>query len=223
METHMDLDDLKQAWQTLGKQIEERDAMHLDLHRDLKLEKARASLRPLLLVQFMQVLFGLSFILLASALWIRGATLSSTTIASGIALHVYGIAVLALAGATIATIARFDYAVPMLAIQQQLTRLRRLYVVNSMISGLSWWFLWMPLLDVIVALLGGDVFASAPAVFTCGTGVGTAGMLATLWLHRRARRAGHEGMQRHIGKAWSGSSILRMQRIIDDIRRFEQE
>ena len=39
MDTTMELDELKQAWQTLERQLERHDAIQLRLYRDSKLDK----------------------------------------------------------------------------------------------------------------------------------------------------------------------------------------
>ena len=42
METPMELDDFKQAWQTLDRRLEQQNTLSLRLYADGKLEKARA-------------------------------------------------------------------------------------------------------------------------------------------------------------------------------------
>ena len=47
MEHTMEPDELKTAWQALGRQLERNDAIQLQLIRDGKLGRARSNLRPL--------------------------------------------------------------------------------------------------------------------------------------------------------------------------------
>lgn len=60
----MELDELKTAWQTLDRRLQQHNAINLQLFKDRKLDKARSSLRPLFWGQIAQMLFGLCFIVL---------------------------------------------------------------------------------------------------------------------------------------------------------------
>src|SRR5690606_7958982 len=118
MDTTMELDELKQAWQTLGRQLERQDAMQFQLLRDRKLEHARRSLRPLFWGQLLQMLLGLGLVLLGVACWSRN-TDAPALLWTGIAVHAFGVAHIALAGITIGLIGTIDYAAPVLKIQKQ--------------------------------------------------------------------------------------------------------
>ncbi len=224
----MEPDDLKTTWQALGRQLELRNAIDLQLFRDRKLDKARNSLRPLFWGQLLQMLLiGLPFILLAATLWIQprtGATaLSIPLLAAGIFVHAYGIAAIVLAGCTLGLIKTIDYSAPVLTIQKQLAKLRRLYVINGMIVGLPWWLMWVPLLMVLSGIGGVDLYARAPSVVWIGLGIGLAGLLATWWFHHWSRDPRRAQLGKRLDDSVAGGSIRKMQGIIDEIGRFEQE
>ena len=58
METTMELDELKSAWQTLDRRLERQSALNLHIFVEGKLDKVRASLRRLYWGKIVQILFG---------------------------------------------------------------------------------------------------------------------------------------------------------------------
>ena len=176
----METDQMKLAWQQLGQQLERSNTLQLHALRERQLDRTRGSLRPLFWGQILQILLiGVPCMLLAGLLWHRtgqpGTTLALSTQLAGIVVHAYGLATTVLAGATLGRIHQIDYAAPVLDIQKQLTALRRLYIVNGMIAGLPWWFLWVPLLMTLSGLAGVELYARAPSVVWIGMGIGIAG------------------------------------------------
>ena len=222
METIMEPDELKHIWQALGRQLERQEAIHLQLFRERKLQRARGSLHPLFWGQIVQILFGCLFLLLATLFWSVGPHPAHVVLA-GIVVHAYGIGTIIVAGMTLGAIRRIDYAAPVVAIQKQLASLRRLYLVNGMVAGLPWWFLWVPGLLVLAALGGHDLYATAPAMVWIGLGIGVAGLLATWAFHRWSRSPARAGLGRRLDDAAAGGSIRAMQGVLDEIARFEQE
>ena len=65
----MELEELKTAWETMNQQLKRDSAINLAMYTHQKLESTRSNLRPLFWGQMLQVLFGVSFLLLAAALW----------------------------------------------------------------------------------------------------------------------------------------------------------
>jgi hypothetical protein len=225
--TAMEPDDLKLAWQTLSRRLERHEALHTHVLLEQRKQKALGSLRPLFWGQVVQTLFGIPFILLASLLWIHGGQsgggLPWTTIAAGIVVQLYGIATIAMAGQTLLRIREIDYAQPIVDIQKRLATLRRTYIVNGMLAGLPWWFLWVPLLMVLAGLGGDDLFARAPSVVWVGLGVGAAGLAATAWFHRWARNPARPRLAKAVEDSVTGGSLRRAQAQIDEVARFEAE
>ena len=223
----MESDQLKTAWQALSRQLERSDAINLDLLRERKLDRTRTSLRPLFWGQVLQILFGIAFVLLAALLWMRAGALPDGlplgALLAGIVVHAYGIATIALAGETLRQIRAIDYAAPVVGIQKQLGRLRRTYIINGMVAGLPWWFLWVLVLLVLAGLGGNDLYAKAPAMVWIGMGVGVAGFFGTWWLHRWSLGAGHPRLASAMENAVTGNSLRKAQAQIEELRRFEQE
>jgi len=227
MEATMELDELKQAWQTLGRQLERHDAIQLQLYRDRKLDKARSSLRPLVWGQLMQMLFGLPFVVLAVCLWTQvahsGAPLTLPLLLAGIFVHAYGVATVVLAGLTIGLVGTVNYSAPVLAIQKQLALLRRFHLFNGMMAGLPWWLMWVPVLIVLAGLAGVDLYARAPSMIWIGLGIGAAGLAGTWWLRRWSNHPRRASLGKRIDDAAAGGSIRKAQRILDEITEFERD
>ena len=224
--TAMEPDDLKLAWQTLSRRLERHEALQTHVLLEQRKQKALSSLRPLFWGQLVQTLFGVPFILLAALLWIRGGQsggLPWTTIVAGIVVQLYGIATIAMAGQTLLRIREIDYAQPIVDIQKRLATLRRTYLVNGMLAGLPWWFLWVPLLMVLAGLGGNDLYAKAPSVVWVGLGVGAAGLAATAWFHRWSRDPSRPRLANAVEASVTGGSLYRTRRQIDEIARFEAE
>ena len=223
----MEPDDLKLAWQTLSRRLERHDALQTHVLLEQRKQKALSSLRPLFWGQVVQTLFGIPFILLAALLWIQGGQsgngLPWTTIVAGIVVQLYGIATIAMAGQTLLRIREIDYTQPVVDIQKRLAVLRRTYIVNGMLSGLPWWFLWVPLLMVLAGLGGHDLYANAPELVWIGLGVGVAGLAATAWFHRWSRDPARPRLARAVDASETGGSLQRARAQDDEIARFEGE
>lgn len=227
MENLMELDELKAAWQSLDRRLEQQNAISLLLLKDDRSKRMRSSLRPLFWGQLLQMLFGVAFVALAACLWIHtGSTqleLPWHVVLAGVFVHAYGVATIALAGCTMGLIRTIDYSLPVLGIQKQLLKLRRFYLINGMIAGLPWWFMWVPVLMVLVGLDGGDLYAKAPSVIWIGMGIGIAGLLATGWFHRWSRSPRRPRLAKAMEDSVTGASLRKAQAILGEISHFEAE
>lgn len=223
METTMELDDFKQAWQTLDRRLERQNEINLRLYTDSKLEKARAGLRPLVWGQLAQIGFGVLLMLMAGSFWADHRDVPPVLI-SGLIVHAYGLAITVLAGVTLGKISQIDYAAPVLGIQKQLAQLRRFYIRNGMVAGLSWWLLWMPL-PILLAGAGGNADGQAwlLSYLPIGTAIGVAGLLGTWWFHRWSRHPSRPRLAKAVDDSLSGSSLRKAQRLLDELAQFEQE
>jgi hypothetical protein len=165
---------------------------------------------------------GMPCIFLAGALWMSKPAFASVIVA-GVILHAYGVLTIIGAGVVLAQLARIDHAAPVVEIQKQLARTRTLYVRSGMVAGLPWWFLWVPILMVLVGLGDVDLLASAPSLVWGGLGIGAAGLLGTWWFHRWARRPERAGLGRKVDDSLTGGSLRKAMAQLQEVRRFEQD
>ncbi|MHB8911868.1 MAG: serine/threonine protein kinase [Lysobacter sp.] len=223
MESTMELDDFKQAWQTLDRRLERQNAINLRIYSDGKLAKARAGLRPLVWGQVIQMVLGTLLMLMAGSFWNDHRDVPLLLV-SGLVVHAYGVVITMLGGITLEMIRRIDYTAPVLGIQQQLARLRRFYIRGGMFAGLSWWLLWVPFLIVLAGLDGNaDGQAWLLSFLTINTGVGIAGLLATWWFHRWSRHPSRPRLAKAMDDSLTGSSLRKAQRLLDELAQFERE
>ncbi len=217
----MELDDFKSAWQSLDQRLQLDNSLKLLELRERKLDKARGSLRPLFWGQVLQILFGILFILLASLLWMSQPAHASSIVA-GVVVQAYGVLTIVAAGIVLGQVGNIDYSQPVLVIQKQLLRARTLYVRSGMIAGLPWWFLWVAVVQTLAGLGDVDLLVTAPAFVWSGYGIGIAGLLATWWFHRWARRPQRTEFGRKMDDSLSGRSLRKARAQLDELQRFER-
>ena len=218
----MERNEMMSAWKSLEQKLERDNSLHLALLRERRLDRARSSLRPLAIGQILQIAMGVAALLLAAALWSTRPS-SVPVIVAGVMVHAYGIGCIITAALTIAAMHRIGYSDSVISVQSKLARVRRAYVASSIVAGLTWWFLWIPLLMVLAALVGVDLYAHAPSVVWIGVAIGIAGCLLMLWLYLLSRSESHPRLRRVVDDAIFSRSLTKAQAQLDEITRFEQE
>ncbi len=216
----MELDEMKLAWQTLDHRLEQQHALNLQLFRDSRLDKMRRGLRPLVWGQALQMLIGAAALIVLAPLWIAYRHDPAVLIA-GVVVHLYCIGLIVVGAVVQAQVARINHAAPVLVIQRQLQKLRKVYAVGgALVVGLPWWFLTAPLL---VVLSRGAIMRNAPAVIWIQLAIGAVGLVATWWFHRWAHRPERAALARKLDDSTTGGSLRRALAATDDIARFEEE
>jgi len=218
----VEIDELKSAWRILDQKLSQESAIHLALYREQKLGQTRSILQRLRGGQVIQLLAGIGILVFAGLLWsTRPAALS--VILAGVAVHLYGIACVISAGVVMNAIHRIDYSDSVLEIQNRLARIQRAYVFAGVVAGLPWWFMWVPFLMVLAKLGGVNLYSHAPSMVWIGLGVGSLGMLATLWLYSYSRDASRPRLNRWVNNAIIARSLREAQAQLEEIRRFTQD
>jgi hypothetical protein len=218
----MELEEMKMAWEALNQQLKRDNAINVAMYTHQKVTSARRSLRPLFWGQMFQIPFGIVFLLLAAALWMTKPHAISVIIA-GVVVHAYGIGCIIAAGMVMGAIHTLDYSDSVLEIQERLARVRRAYIVSGIVGGLTWWFLWVPVLMVLLALVNVNLYAHAPSVIWGGLAVGIVGLSGMLWVYAYSRKPGHDRLRRFVDQATIGRSLQRAQAQLNEVRRFAQE
>jgi len=224
MDTIMELDDFKSAWQSLDRKLERDHGIQKRLLLEHGLDKTRSSLRPLAFGQFLQMLLGVALIVLGVACWKRNVEIPGYLVA-GIVLHAFGVVNVAWAGITLGLINCIDYAAPVLAIQKRLALLRRFHALGAVVCGLPWWIMW---LLVVIAFAGlgpppASADANTPAWIWITLAVGLLGLVATWWFYRWSQRAGHPRLAKAMRDTVIGASLRKARAQLDELERFEKE
>lgn len=213
---------MKLAWEALNQQMKRDSAINLAIYTHQKLVTARSTLRPLFWGQMLQMFFGIAFLLLAVALWSTKPHAASVIIA-GVVIHLYGIGCILAAAIVMGAIHNIDYSGSVLGIQEKLARVRRAYIISGLVCGLTWWFLWIPVLMVLLALVGVNLYAHAPSMIWGSMAVGVVGLAGMLWLYAYSRKPGHDRLRRFVDQAMVARSLQRAQAQLNEVRQFAQE
>lgn len=220
----MELDDFKQAWQTLDRRLQQQQRIGLQLLRQGKLDKTRTTLRWMMARQALQIAIWMAALVFVIApFWIEHRDTAHWLI-MGLVLHAYAVLTIVSSVLQILLMAKIDYAAPVLKIQRQLLQLRSLRIKNNLLLSLPWWPLWIVAFAVGVKWrIGIDIYAAAPGFFYATLAVGIAGLLATLWVARwLARRADRTGRPAPMADDLAGHSLRRAIVGLDEIKQFEQ-
>ena len=225
----MELDELKQAWQTLDRRLQQQNAMQFQLLREKRIDRMKSSLRPLLLGQIIQILFGVWMTLIGVDVWASHNDVPHLLIA-GIVMHVYGVATVIAGGVVCSGIAGIDHAAPVLELQRRLARLRRNYVVSGMCVGLPWWVMWVPfIMTLAMSATGIDIYAVANASsplanwLNISIAVGVLGLLGTWVFHRWSRHPSRAALAKKLDDGVAGGSLLKAQAEVDSLKAYAEE
>lgn len=229
MDTTMELDELKHAWQTLDKRLQQQNAMQFQLLRDKRIDKMKFSLRPLLIGQIIQILFGAWMVLIGVDVWASHRDVPHLLIA-GIVMHLYGVATIIAAGVVCGGIAGIDHAAPVLELQRRLAKLRKHYLLGGMCVGLPWWVMWVPfMMTLAMSSLGIDIYAVAHASsplanwLNISLGVGVLGLFGTWVFHRWSRHPSRAAFGRKLEDGAAGGSLRRAQAELDALMVYAEE
>ncbi len=225
MDTTMELDELKQAWQTLGHRLDRQETIQWQLLKERKLDRVRGHLRPLLWGQALQFALGVGLIVLGVACWTRNIHVPGL-LAAGIIVHAFGVVTAVMAGLTVALAGSIDCSAPVLRIQKRMAQLLRLQTLNSSVCGLPWWVMWVLVVVAFSGLGEVDPAAGTPAWIALSLGVGVAGLLGTwAWAAWSGRRGRGSRLAAAVDRSVADGSdgIRRGQRLLDEIAEFERE
>lgn len=155
----MELDDLKPHWQAMDLKLDRSLALNLQILTETRTRRARLRLLPLLLLQPVQLVIGVAVTVYCAQFWIANRDTVSL-LASGLALHVLGIGLIADAVWRILLITRINVTDPVVTIQRNVARLRYWEIRSFKWVWVAVWAL-LPAMLMVVArsLTGVDLWA----------------------------------------------------------------
>ena len=223
METTMELDELKQAWQALDRQLQQQKRISLELLTETRMRKAKRELRWLQALAIGQVAVGLVVTIFCATFWSSHLD-APALLLSGIALHVYGVGLIIAGVMEMLLLVRTDYAAQVITIQKYLALLRQWRIRTRRWFGLAQWILWIPATLVMLEyLVGFDLWAHSPATVGGFLAVGIGGLLATLWLMFWSPRALRRRVGDYLDDNSTGALLKRAQASLDEIACFERD
>jgi len=158
----MELHELESAWKTLDARVAQQDMelQHLRTqHRGMRL---RGKLMRASVGQWAQVAIGLSFAIWGGGYWFDHLG-TPHLVAYGLAVHAYGIALLATAIIMLVQLAAVDYARPVADVQQRLLTLRRTRIRSERVLWIVGALVWVPIMMIALRTIGLDAWLANPA------------------------------------------------------------
>lgn len=155
-------------------------AGRLLLMRRHLMDRIEKSLLPLFRGQLLQVLMGVSLILLGVQCWAFNTEVPRR-FACGMILHVYGVLVISQAILVCTRIRRIDYSKPVDEIRSKLDSVRHGYLRAGVIIGFAWWLMWIP----ASVAVGFDAVVLYPNSLVPSLVVGVVGFAGSVWLYLR--------------------------------------
>lgn len=217
----MELDDFKETMAQLSQRVAQVGDLAVAAHRQQRLDRTRASLRPVLWEHAGQMALGVLITLAVGPFWWNHRAEPGLLI-SGLLLHVYAVLMIALGARVIVLVRTLRLDAPVLQIQKELASLRRSYVLTGFVVGMPWWLLWIPLVSVV---FGFDPLTDVSRRWLIANLIiGVLGMIGTLWFFRHLWTAPvdserRRGVEEHV----AGNGFKRAQGLLDEIARFERE
>lgn len=221
----MELDEMKQAWQTLDRRLAAQQAIQWQGFRDGRLARLQHRLRPLAWWLMVQIPLGVALMLWGIASW-SGHLDDARAMAPGAVMQVFGLLSVMIPARTLALLRGIDYAAPVLEIQRRLADLRAWRVrVEGPVSALLGSVIWIPAL-LMLAQADADRFGvnlwdrARPGV----VGWLVSSALVSLALvglgYLLLRRLGRlDWLANHL----AGASLRQAQAELDALRQFEEE
>jgi hypothetical protein len=223
METAMELDELKSAWQAFDRHLQRQSALNIHLFRAQKLDKVSSNLRRFYWGKIVQILFGDALIYFGIVLTMRYLSVSHLLFCS-VFMLAYGVLIVVLGGVTLGRISRVDYAAPVLEIQKRVSALQRFHIVANLWAGLPWWFLWIAIFALEVkANLGVDLFVAAPSFIWISAAIGLVGLMASLWFYLRSRDPRRTHLAKALNTSTAPRSLREAKHAVDEIASFEAD
>jgi len=216
----MELEDLKQAVAQLDRGIAEVRGLSAATYKERRLDRTRASLRPVLWEHAGQVALGIVIAVVGQLWWPENG--APALLVAGLALQVYAAVMIVLGLRVIVSIRALDLDAPVVEIQKALAGLRRSYVMTGFVVGMPWWLLWIPLAMVVFGVDLNGRFSWG--WLTTNVVIGLAGIAGTLWFFRHLWIEPEDSeRRRRIEASVSGKSFRAAQGFLAEIARFERE
>lgn len=219
----MELDEMKQVWQSLDRRLAQQQALNLRLLREGGMDRLRRGLRPLVWGQSVQIAFGVAAILWGAWFWASHLGVLHH-MACGIAVQAFGILMVAFAGRLLHLAQGIDHAAPVLEIQRRLARMRAWRVrVEAPVFTVLGAVIWVPMLLMLVQAefdrWNGDYWPHAPWLAGHLVFSGGVSLALVLLVYVLIRRAGH---LRWLENHFAGAAMRKAEAVLEEIARFER-
>ncbi|SEI42987.1 hypothetical protein [Frateuria terrea] len=220
----MELDEMKQAWQALDRQLERQHALNWRIWRDGQAERLRRGLRPLVWGQSMLIVLGIAIASWGVSFWSSHLGIWQA-MACGIAMQAFGTLAFIFPARVLWLVRAVDYAAPVLQIQQRIARLRAWRVkVEAPVFAVLGSVIWIPAMLMLAQYamdragvnLWGGMKGAVSWLLLCAAGSLAVVALAYVLLRWFGRR-------RWLEDNFAGSAVRKAEAMLEEIARFERE
>lgn len=217
----MDIDELKDAWQSLERELATNNAL---LRRSMTAKRARRvklSLWPLVVGQATQLLAGLALTPLFASFWFEHRDAPHLMLC-GIVMQAYSTILMILAARELHLVFAVDPTEPVVAIQRKVESLRTWRIRVGPFFAVTGCFIWIPLMLVIFASLGADVWTRQPSVVAWFVASGMVPFIALVAYWLWARRPAHRERAHVLADHVAGATVRRAREALAEIAAFER-
>ncbi|HKR77368.1 MAG TPA: hypothetical protein VJR95_11950 [Rhodanobacter sp.] len=222
----MELDEMKFAWQVLGRQLERQNALNLQLLRQGRADRLRRHLRPLVWGQSLQIVLGIVLMLWGISFWSTHTDVWQA-MACGIVMQAFGTLALIFPARLLSMQQGIDYAAPVLEIQRRLAHMRAWRVkVEAPVFAVLGSVIWIPALMMLAQYeadrAGGLVLwrhlRPGTVAWLVSSVIVSLGVVMLAYV--ALRKLGH---RRWLEDNFAGSAIRKAEAALEEIGRFERE
>ena len=219
----MEFDELKAAWHALDARIEVGHALNAKVFTELKLERARSTLRPLWWLVSTQLAISLGAVVLLGSFLADHWHLARFAVPA-VLLDVTAVMSIVSAIGQLRVLNTIDYSQPVVAIQSKLTELAVRRAREVRWQWLLMLPLWVPLAIVVMqGILGFDIYRWFGARWiAANVAVGIVVTLLIVWLARYFDNSRHE-VARRPADDFAGRRLAEAQTRLDEVVAFETE
>ncbi|MUV15472.1 hypothetical protein [Noviluteimonas gilva] len=157
----MELHELESAWKTLDARVARQEVELTQLRSQNFAMRTKGKLARASLGQSWQIAVGLLFAVWGGGYWFDHLG-TPHLVAYGLAVHAYGIALLATAIVLLVQLANVDYALPVSDVQERLLRLRRTRIRCERVLWIAGAVMWVPIMMIALRWIHFDAWLVNP-------------------------------------------------------------
>lgn len=218
----MELDDLKAAWESQARALDESMRLNTALHKKVNLQTVERRMGTALNGVVVQLVCDAVAVLLVGS-FAGDHAAEARYLIPAIVLGAYAIAIAVATISQIVSIRSLDYGEPVLAIQQRLLRLRAFRIRYTMWTLALAPLMWVPLAIVAVrGIFGVDVYGAFGVPYIAANAAFGAAVLlgAFLVAKRDSTQFSRHPAVKSILDDLSGRSLAQALRSLDSLQRF---
>lgn len=219
----MEDQELKKMWQSHSEKLSKSLELNRAIAKDLSISKTKSELRRLVVWRAIEAsLFFIAFLLLVAFIGNNFPVLHF--VVAGLILMVFALIGLIGSLGQIGLISTMDYSTPITVFQEKLQRLKVYSLQTLRLLFLSIPFYFAYIIIGFKALLGVDIYASAPTGWLIVNGVFSLLLLPlALWIYKSLSYRSKTNWVRRLIEDNGGRQIRSAIRFLEDIREFKGE